>query len=109
MLNKTDLVTKETVGLLRASIQKLNPKARFIETTHGKVQVGDIINTGLFNYEEAEESQGWIEELKKDEHTPESDEYGISSFVFRDQRVLFIQNGSLEYINTKFPSYGYSK
>jgi G3E family GTPase len=102
VLNKTDLVTEETVGLLKASIQKLNPKARFIETTHGKVQVGDIVNTGLFNYEEAEQSQGWIEELKKDEHTPETDEYGIGSFVFRDQRP-FHPERFLEYINTKFP------
>ena len=102
VLNKTDLVTEETVGLLRSSINKLNPKARIIETTHGKVNAKDIINTGLFNYEEAEESQGWIEELKKGEHTPETDEYGISSFVFRDKRP-FNPERFQNYINTEFP------
>lgn len=102
ILNKTDLVTEESIGLLRSSIQKLNPKARIIETTHGQVKVNDIINTGLFNYEEAEESQGWIEELKKDGHTPETDEYGIASFVFRDQRP-FHPERFLEYVNAKFP------
>lgn len=102
ILNKTDLVTDETLGLLKASIHRLNPKAKIIESTFGRVEVKDIINTGLFNYEEAEESQGWIEELKKDGHTPETDEYGISSFVFRDQRP-FHPERFLEYINTKFP------
>ena len=102
ILNKTDLVTNETIGLLRSSIQKLNPKARIIETTHGQVKVHDIINTGLFNYEEAEESQGWIEELKKGEHTPETDEYGISSFVFRDKRPFHPERFQ-NYINTEFP------
>jgi len=103
ILNKTDLVTDETLGLLKASIHRLNPKARIIESTFGRVEVKNIINTGLFNYEEAEESQGWIEELKKDGHTPETDEYGISSFVFRDQRP-FHPERFLEYINTKFPT-----
>jgi G3E family GTPase len=102
ILNKTDLVTEETIGLLRSSIQKLNPKARIIETTHGKVKVEDIVSTGLFNYEEAEESQGWIEELKKDKHTPETDEYGIGSFVFRDERP-FHPERFLEYVNKNFP------
>ena len=102
ILNKTDLVTNETIGLLRSSIQKLNPKARIIETTHGQVDAKDIINTGLFNYEEAEESQGWIEELKKGGHTPETDEYGISSFVFRDKRPFHPERFQ-NYINTEFP------
>lgn len=102
VLNKTDLVTSETVGLLRSSIQRLNPKSRIIETTHGQVKVEDIVNTGLFDYDEAEENQGWIEELAKDEHTPESDEYGIGSFVFRNNRP-FHPERFLTYINQKFP------
>ena len=46
----------------------------------------EILNTGLFNFEEAEQSAGWMEELEKDEHTPETEEYGISSFVYRSKK-----------------------
>ena len=44
------------------------------------------MKASIFNFEEAEESAGWIEELKKSEHTPETEEYGIGSFVFRTKR-----------------------
>ena len=40
----------------------------------------------MFNFDEAEQSAGWIEELKKDGHTPETEEYGISSFVYRSRK-----------------------
>lgn len=86
ILNKTDLVTKETVDFLKAAIQKLNPSAKIIKSTFSKVDPKEIINTGLFNFEEAEQSAGWIEELNKEEHTPETDEYGIGSFVYRSRK-----------------------
>ena len=65
ILNKTDLVSKEHLGVLRASIQKLNPSAKIIESSFSKVAPEKILNTGLFNFEEAEQSAGWIEELNK--------------------------------------------
>ena len=86
ILNKTDLVTKETVDFLKAAIQKLNPSAKIIKSAFSKVNPREIIDTGLFNFEEAEQSAGWIEELNKEEHTPETDEYGISSFVYRSRK-----------------------
>jgi G3E family GTPase len=86
VLNKTDLVSKEHLGILKATIQKLNPCAKIITSTFGKVNPKEILNTRLFNFEEAEESAGWIEELKKDQHTPETEEYGIGSFVFRSKK-----------------------
>ena len=85
VLNKTDLVTKTELELLEASIKKLNPVAKIIRSEMGKIQPKEIINTGLFNYEEAEVSAGWIQELEGI-HTPETEEYGITSFVFRDHR-----------------------
>ncbi|MCA6421196.1 MAG: GTP-binding protein [Flavobacterium sp.] len=85
ILNKTDLVTKTELELLEASIKKLNPVAKIIRSEMGKIQPKEIMNTGLFNYEEAEVSAGWIQELEGI-HTPETVEYGISSFVFRDYR-----------------------
>ncbi|MDG1433586.1 MAG: GTP-binding protein [Saprospiraceae bacterium] len=86
ILNKTDLVTKETVDFLKAAIQKLNPSAKIIKSVFGKVKPREIINTGLFDFEQAEQSAGWIEELNKEEHTPETDEYGISSFIYRSRK-----------------------
>ncbi|WP_299537207.1 GTP-binding protein [Ulvibacterium sp.] len=86
ILNKTDLITADELNTLRGAIQKLNPSAHIIESTYSKVAPETILNTGLFNFEEAEQSAGWIEELEKEEHTPETEEYGISSFVFKSKK-----------------------
>jgi G3E family GTPase len=56
-----------------------------LKSEYGKVPLTEIMNTGLFDYERTSQSAGWIAELER-EHTPETEEYGISSFVFRDQR-----------------------
>ena len=103
ILNKTDLVTKDHLGILKAAIQKLNPSSKIIETSYSKIQPNEILNTGLFNFEEAEQSAGWIEELNKSEHTPETEEYGISSFVFRSQKP-FSAERFWEFVQTKFPT-----
>lgn len=103
ILNKTDLVSEDHLGVLRAAIQKLNPSARIIESTYSKVDPKEILNTGLFNFEEAEQSAGWIEELNKEEHTPETEEYGIASFVYRSKRP-FDPNRFRDYIQDKFPT-----
>lgn len=102
ILNKTDLVTTEHLGVLKAAIQKLNPAARIIESSFSKVDPNEIINTGLFDFEEAEQSAGWIEELNKEEHTPETEEYGISSFVFRSKKP-FDPKRFWEYVQVGFP------
>ncbi|MAZ54431.1 MAG: GTP-binding protein [Flavobacteriales bacterium] len=103
LLNKSDLVNKEHIGILRAAIQKLNPSANIIETSYSKVKPSEILNTKLFNFEEAEQSAGWIEELNKDTHTPETEEYGISSFVYRTKKP-FDPNKFWNYVEQKFPS-----
>ena len=103
ILNKTDLVTKDHLGILRAAIQKLNPTVKIIVTNYSKVNPTEILNTGLFNFEEAEQSAGWIEELNKNEHTPETEEYGISSFVFRSQKP-FSAERFWEFVQHKFPN-----
>jgi G3E family GTPase len=86
VLNKADQVTEHQLGELRAILQKLNPGARIVPALFGQVAPAQILNTGLFNQEEAEQTIGWKEELEKAHHTPETEEYGISSFVFRDAR-----------------------
>ncbi|GAA3976275.1 GTP-binding protein [Hymenobacter antarcticus] len=91
VLNKADLVEPRFLGELRAILGQLNPGARIVEATFGKVGLEHVLNTGLFNFEEAEQGRGWQEELKKAHHTPESEEYGIGSFVFRDSRPFHPQ------------------
>lgn len=85
LINKTDLVPAERVAQLEAIIRKFNSEARIIHTVHSQVAASDILNTGLFDYETTSQSAGWIKELYG-AHKPESEEYGISSFVFRAQR-----------------------
>ncbi|MEL6485334.1 MAG: GTP-binding protein, partial [Bacteroidota bacterium] len=102
ILNKTDLVSEEHLGILRATIAKLNPSARIIESHFSKVHPKEILHTGLFDFEEAEQSAGWIEELKKEEHTPETEEYGIGSFVYRSKRP-FDPDRFREYAQQHFP------
>ena len=102
ILNKTDLITLKQKEIVLATIKKLNPIAKIITSEYGKVNPNEIINTGLFNYEEAETSAGWIQELEGI-HTPETEEYGISSFVFRDQKP-FHPERFWNFINNTFPN-----
>jgi G3E family GTPase len=103
ILNKTDLVDDKTVGLLKASIQKLNPGAKIITSNYSKVAPSEILNTKLFDFEEAQSSAGWQKELEGGTHTPETEEYGISSFVFRSQKP-FHPERFWKYINEEYPS-----
>lgn len=85
VLNKADLVSHEELEGLSSLLRTLNPTARIIRAEHGCVPLEAVINTGLFNFEEASRSPGWLCELRG-EHTPETEEYGISSFVYRARR-----------------------
>jgi len=94
LLNKIDLLTdKSSIDPIKAVIQKLNPKATIIipdKPYFNDFNVMDtIINTNLFNMEEAQEGAGWIAELEKSHHTPETEEYGVNSFVFRNDERPF--------------------
>lgn len=102
VLNKTDLVTAEQLKLLEGTLLKLNPDARIVKTSFSKISAKDILNTKLFHYEKAEQSAGWIKELNNI-HTPETEEYGISSFVFRDHRP-FNPDRFWNYVQDQWPS-----
>jgi len=101
IINKIDLVSEDQVEELRAIIKSLNPEARIITTNESKVELENVINTGLFDYEKAEASAGWMKELEN-EHVPETEEYGISSFVFRSKKP-FHPERFLNYLNQRFP------
>lgn len=85
ILNKTDLLNKEEQEKLFWSLRKLNPDCRIISSTFAKVPLSAILNTKSFDFEKASQSAGWIKELNE-EHTPETEEFGISSFVYQKQR-----------------------
>mgnify|MGYP005854260367 FL=1 len=85
VINKADLVTPARLNELKSILTHLNPSARILVTQHGKLDPKEVLNTRLFNFEEAERSAGWLKELRG-EHIPETEEYGISSFVFRSDR-----------------------
>jgi G3E family GTPase len=101
VLNKTDLITEEELGVLRSVIQKLNPHARIVTSQFGRVALKEVLQTGLFNYEAAASTAIWQEELKAT-HTPETEEYGISSFVFRS-RHPFHPERFWRYLTEEYP------
>lgn len=82
VLNKLDLVTEAQAREVEAIVKALNPGARTVMATRAQVPLDQVMDTGLFDYEKAESSAGWIRELEG-EHTPETEEYGISSFTYR--------------------------
>lgn len=86
ILNKCDLVDESELNKLKQTIKKLQPEAEIISTSHGVVDIEKILNTNKFNYEKASMSAGWLKELEQGghyNHTPETEEYGISSFVYK--------------------------
>ncbi|REI21859.1 GTP-binding protein [Staphylococcus felis] len=86
ILNKIDLVSEEDANQLEAMLRKLQPSAKIIRTVNSEVDLEDVLETGLFDFENASQSAGWLQELEAGghaTHTPETEEYGISSFVYR--------------------------
>ncbi|EFL18739.1 GTP-binding protein [Streptomyces sp. C] len=82
VLNKLDLVGPTEVARLRATLARLNPEARIVPAVRGQVTLEQVLGTGLFDVERAQQAPGWVKELNGD-HVPETEEYGISSLVFR--------------------------
>jgi len=84
MLNKTDLASKSELETLEQFIRTINKKAIVYRTKKSEISFGKIINTGLFDMEQMSEMPAWADELVK-VHIPETEEYGISSLVFRSR------------------------
>ena len=90
VVNKTDLVSKEDLMRLEALIRKLNTRARVIFAEKAVVPLESIMDTRLFNFEQAALAPGWLKSLNG-EHVPETEEYGISSFVYSARRPFHPQ------------------
>eukprot|EP00854_Cymbomonas_tetramitiformis_P016644 gene16644-19772_t len=85
--------SEEELERIKALLHKLNPTAEILVPRvdhYGDLDVAEeLLNTGLFDMVEASVSAGWMAELMKPEHTPETEEYGISSLVFRARNMPF--------------------
>ncbi|MGE7773452.1 GTP-binding protein [Chitinophaga sp. NPDC101104] len=101
VLNKCDLVTGEQKGALKSLLRKLNAKARIVEAVKGEVPLREVLHTRLFDFDETSQSAGWIAELEK-EHVPETEEYGIRSFVYRS-RAPFHPERFWEMVQHRWP------
>jgi G3E family GTPase len=85
LLNKIDLIEDIDVQELHGVLKSLNPQAKIYNTVNSQIQLDKVLNTYLFDFDKASQGAGWIKELNE-EHIPETDEYGISSFVHRSRR-----------------------
>ncbi len=85
IINKCDLVAEDDVERLKGILHHLNPGAKLLCVTQGKVDLSQVIGTGTYDEVEASLMPGWIKELNG-EHTPETEEYGIGSFVYRRRK-----------------------
>ncbi|MEL6681248.1 MAG: GTP-binding protein [Pseudomonadota bacterium] len=103
ILNKVDDATPAQVDAARKIIRSLNADAEIIETSHSKVAAEKILDTGLFDFERAHEHPMWAKELYGfADHVPETEEYGVTSYVYR-ARQPFIPEKILEVLNGEMP------
>jgi len=85
LISKTDLVEQTTIERLSAILKVLNTHAKIIPITSGGVNIDEVLNTGLFDFQRAEQAPGWLKEMRG-EHVPETEEYGIGSFNYLARR-----------------------
>lgn len=81
LISKTDLAKPADIERLRAILKVLNTRAKVIPISLGKVDIDDVLNTGLFDFEQAKAAPGWLKEIRG-EKIPETEEYGIGSFNY---------------------------
>jgi len=85
LMSKTDLVEPATIERLSAILKVLNTHAKIIPITSGDVNIDEVLNTRLFDFQRAEQAPGWLKEMRG-EHVPETEEYGIGSFNYLARR-----------------------
>ncbi len=103
VLNKIDAASPGQLDTARKIIRALNPDAELIEASMSRVPLDKVLNTGRFDYQKAQEHPLWFKELYGfAEHKPETEEYGVRSFVYRARRP-FHPERFYSFINTSWP------
>ena len=87
LISKCDLAGASDVERLSAILKTLNTDAKIVPISHGQVKIDEVLNTGLFDFARAQQAPGWLKEMRG-EHVPETEEYGISNFVY-ERRIPF--------------------
>ncbi len=91
LISKTDLVDKDSIERLQAILKTLNTHAKIIPISEGHIDIAAVLNTGLFNFEQAQQAPGWLKEMRG-EHVPETEEYGIGSFTYEARKPFHPEN-----------------
>jgi len=90
LISKTDMVASNVLQRLTAVLKTLNTEAEIIPIEAGKVPIEQIVGTGKFSFERAQQAPGWLKEMRG-EHVPETEEFGIGSFTFTARRPFHPQ------------------
>jgi G3E family GTPase len=93
LLNKTDLISEHELKDLEGLIKKFNPDARIFKTINSQIDLKEVLNTRLFNFDKASQSSGWMKILRGEESS-EVEEYGFSHFVYKRHRPFHPQRFS---------------
>lgn len=88
LVSTVDLVAPPDVDRLKGVLSALNPRASVIPIQNGQVPINEVLNTGLFDFEQAQQAPGWLKEMRG-EHVPETEEYGIGSFSYSARRPSY--------------------
>lgn len=102
VISKTDMVTEEELQRVQGVLKALNPGAAQYPIVNGEIELNKVLGTGLFNFEKAQQSAGWLKEMRG-EHNPETEEYGISSFSFQARRP-FHPSRFHQFLHQSWPS-----
>jgi len=90
LISKTDLVDEPTLNRLIAVLKTLNTVADIVPIRNGQVDIDQVLGTGKFSFERAQQAPGWLQEMRG-EHVPETEEYGIASFTYTARKPFHPQ------------------
>jgi G3E family GTPase len=108
ILNKIDCVSEVELQTIEDFVRILQPRAQILKTVRSNINVDELFSTPRFDFDDAVLNIGWIRELEKEHHTPETEEYGISSFVFRNH-TPFHEDRFMTLLETWFEKVARSK
>ena len=91
VVNKVDLLSEDELVAVERLIRKLNPGAEVVRTSHSRIDPSLLFGKARFSLRQAESHPQWLAEAREQEHTPETIEYGISSFIYRAKRPFHPQ------------------